>query len=128
MLYLAFLIIAYHVVRKAGVGEYRETACNLALVIGIFAGIVGCVSAYMAWDDTFAMLNVLVIVLAFALRFAAKYLAKLYNDKERERAEMIELEIASRRRFDDSPVYTDDTTFDDEELRFGKGGWTDPKL
>lgn len=127
MLDLAFLVIAYYVVRKASIGEYRETACNLALVVGIFAGIAGCVVAYMKWDNRLAMLNVLVMALAFALRFAAKRLAKLYNDKERERSELIELEIASHRRFNDSPVYTDDT-FDDEELRFGKGGWTDPKL
>lgn len=127
MLDLAFLVIAYYVIKKASIGEYRETACNLALVVGIFAGIAGCVTAYMKWDNKFGLLNIIVMVLAFALRFAAKRLAKLYNDKEIERSELIELEIASRRRFDDSPVYTDDT-FDDEELRFGKGGWTDPKL
>lgn len=128
MLDLAFLAIAIYVVRKASIGEYRETACNVALVVGILAGIVGCIVAFRDWDNGLEMLNALVIVFAFALRFAAKKLAKLYNDKERERAEMIELEIASRRRFNDSPVYTDDTFFDEEEVRFGKGGWTDPKL
>lgn len=130
MLDLAFLVIGIYVFIKANNGEYKETACNIALVVGILAGLTGCIVAISKWDGVFATLNMIVMLMAFGLRFMARHLVKLYHDRELEREEALQREIYLHSRFDNlnqKPVYTDDT-FDDEELRFGKGGYTDPKL
>ena len=126
MLDLAFLAVAIFVFIKANKGEYNETACNIALVVGIIAGVVGCISGISAGRGMFVFLNVIVIIGAFGLRFAAKLLARLYVEKLIADEEAREREIRMHTRFDNSkgPVYTDET-FDDEELRFGKGGYTD---
>ena len=126
MLDLAFLAVAVFVIIKADKGVYNETACNIALVVGIIAGIFGCVTGISKGMGLFVTLNIIVIIGAFGLRFAAKYLAKLYNEKQIADTEKWEREISERARFSDPhrpPVYTDDN-FDDEELRFGKGGYT----
>lgn len=127
MLDLAFLAVAIFVITKASKGEYHETACNIALVVGIIAGVLGCVTGISKSLGLFVTLNVIVIIGAFGIRFAAKHLAKLYNDKQIADTEAWERERRERARFsnpDRPPVYTDET-FDDEELRFGKGGYTD---
>ena len=130
MLDLAFLAVAIFAVVKASRGEYNETACNIALVVGVIAGAVGCVVGITKGDGTFVFLNIIVMGGAFALRFAAKRLADLYIDKLVADREKWEREARDHSRFSDpnrSPVYTDDT-FDDEELRFGKGGYTESNI
>lgn len=130
MLDFVFLGLLIYVCIMAENGIYKETACNIALVVGILAGIVGSVEAIAKNDGTFLFLNIIVMVIAFALRFAAKLLAKLYLDKQEAILEEFERDRYLRSRFNDAnrkPVYTDDN-FDDEELRFGKGGYTDPKF
>lgn len=130
MLDLVFLGLFIYVCLKADKGEYKETACNIAMVVGILAGIVGSVYAIAKNNGAFLSLNMIVMVMAFALRFVAKLLAKLYLDKQAALFEEYERDRYLHSRFDDSngkPVYTDEN-FDDEELRFGKGGYTDPKL
>lgn len=128
MLDLVFLAVAVFVFVKANKGEYHETACNIALVIGIIAGVMGCIVGTMRGQGLFVFLNVIVFVGAFGLRFAARQLAKLYVDKMIADQEALEREINMRKRYPDKkPVYDDDN-FDDEELRFGKGGYKDPKL
>lgn len=125
MLDLVFLAVGIFVIFKAGRGVYNETACNIALVVGIIAGVFGCINAIGKNDFKFLLLNVLVMIFAFAIRFAAKHLAKMYNDREYERQQALEEELRRHTRFPDKdPIYTDET-FDDEELRFGKGGYTD---
>ena len=127
MLDLVFLAVAIFVIAKANKGEYNETACNIALVVGVIAGVLGCVTGISKGMGPFVTLNIIVMVGAFGLRFAAKHLAKLYNEQQIAETERLEREIRDRARFSDpdrQPVYTDDT-FDDEELRFGKGGYTD---
>lgn len=130
MLDLAFLAVGIYVFVWANRGVYKEAVCNIALVIGILAGIVGCVAGISRGDGLFVTLNLVVCVLAFVLRFAAKHLVKLYNEKERERLETIEREHRSRMRTNspEEHVVNNDDNFDDEELRFGKGGYTDPKI
>lgn len=111
-------------------GIYKEIACNIALVVGILAGVFGSIKAIGRNDGTFLFLNIIVMILAFAVRFIARLLAKLYLDKQAAITAEYERERYLRSRFDDEnrkPVYTDDN-FDDEELRFGKGGYTDPKF
>lgn len=130
MLDLAFLAVAVFAIYKANKGEYNETACNIAMVVGIIAGVFGCVVGITKGQGMFVFLNVIVICGSFGLRFAAKHLAKLYVDKIAAETEAWEKEARDHARFSDpdkKPVYTDDT-FDDEELRFGKGGFTDQTI
>lgn len=120
MLDIAFLALGIYVFVWANRGVYKKTACNIALVIGILAGIVGCVAGIRRGDGLFVTMNLLVCILAFVLGFAARHLVKVYNEKERERLEAIEHERRSRLRTNDPEervVYNDDN-FDDEELRF----------
>lgn len=124
MLDLVFLGIMIYVIVKADKGEYKETACNIGLVIGILAGVVGCVAAITRNDFKFLFLNIIVMLMSFALRFVARHLVKLYVDKQAALTAEYERDMQRRSRFDTDPVYTDDT-FDDEEKRFGKGGWSD---
>ncbi len=130
MLDLVFLILGIYIIVKAEKGEYKETACNFALVVGILAGIFGIIDAFFNNNDTMAFLNVVVMLMAFGIRFAARLLVKLYLDKRAEESERYEHDKRLYSKFDDlnkEPIYTDEN-FDDEELRFGKGGYTDPKL
>lgn len=130
MLDIVFLILMIYVYIYALKGIYKETACNIALVTGIIAGLIGCIQALMSNNDVMVTLNIIIMVMAFGLRFAARKLVNLYHDKEIREAEEREHDLWLHSRTDvrkHDPVYTDDN-FDDEELRFGKGGYTDPKL
>lgn len=129
MLDLAFLVLMIYVCVKANKGEYKETAVNVALVIGILAGLVGCIAAISKNDAKFLFLNIIVMLMSFGLRFAARHLVKLYNDKQAKLTAEYERDIRLHSRFDDNIAtgYTDDN-FDDEELRFGKGGWSDNNM
>lgn len=124
MLDIAFLVLMIYIYVKATKGEYKETACNIALVIGILAGVVGCVIAITRNDFKFLFLNIIVMLMGFALRFVARHVVKLYNDKQAQLTAEYERDMQRRSRFNTDPVYSDDD-FDDEEKRFGKGGWTD---
>lgn len=126
----AFLVLLIYVCVKADKGEYKETACNIAMVSGILAGIIGCTYSIAKNDGIFVFLNIIVMAMAFAVKFVAKLLAKLYLDKQAALFEEYERDRYLHSSFDDEnkkPVYTEDN-FDDEELRFGKGGYTDPKF
>lgn len=133
MLDLAFLVVAVIAIVKANKGEYSEFFCNLAMIVGIIAGVVGCVVGIMAGQGMFVFLNIIVMVGAFGLRFAAKRLVQLTLDKEiadreaMEEAMNREPKMRVRLTKDDKPVYTDEN-FDDEELRFGKGGYSGDKF
>lgn len=130
MLDLAFLFIMIYVIVNANKGIYKETACNAGVVVGLLAAIVGCIVAYTNSDTRFALLNLVVALMAFGLPFAAKHLAKLHLERQVELLEQYEEERRRRMRNpeDLSKIIYDDDNFDDEELRFGKGGYTDPKL
>ena len=131
MLDLAFLILGIYVyIQASKYGLYKETVCNIAVVCGILAAVVGTLVALANGDAIFGVANLIVAVLAFLLPFGAKHLVKLYHEKEVELYEQYERERIARMRNPEEEmkyVYTDDN-FDDEELRFGKGGYTDPKL
>ncbi|MCI5578253.1 MAG: hypothetical protein MR364_01960 [Oscillospiraceae bacterium] len=131
MLDLVFLGLGIYIFVKASKGEYKETACNVALVVGILAAIVGAVCAIVTHNDTLVFMNIIVMIIAFGIRFAAKHLVKLYLDKLAEETAQLEheeyLRSGYRNPSEKKPVYTDEN-FDDEELRFGKGGYTDNKL
>lgn len=130
MLDLIFLAVGIYAFVKAMHGEYKETACNIALVTGILAGALGCVYAIAKGDGQFLWLNMIVMVLAFALRFAARHLVKMYIDKQVAETEAREKDEYLHAKFRDPNAITGytDENFEDEDLRFGKGGWTDPKI
>lgn len=131
MLDLAFLILGIYVyIQASKYGLYKETVCNIAVVCGILAAIIGSLVALSKGDTIFGVANLLVAIFALLLPFGAKYLVKQYHEKEVELYEKYERERIARMRNPEEEmkhVY-DDFNFDDEELRFGKGGYTDPKL
>lgn len=129
MLDLAFLIILIYVIVYANKGIYKETACKAGMVVGLLAAAVGCLVAMAKGDFKFAVLNFFVAGMSFGLPFAARHLVKLDLDRQVAEFERLEKERQMRSRNAD-PIITgyDDDNFDDEELRFGKGGYTDPKL
>lgn len=114
-------------------GVYKETLCNIATVVGILAAIIGFVVMFLkspSNDPTPVFLRVIELVFAFTLRFISRHFVKLYNDKIDEEQRKINESISRYTRDDQNakpPVYNDNN-FDDPELRFGKGGYTEPKL
>lgn len=89
MLDLIFLILMIIVLIKAFKGDFCETLCNVAMVIGIIASVIGmiiCFAADTTFLDMFApaemgILNLLVFVVAVLLKPAARLLVKTRQDK-----------------------------------------------
>lgn len=133
MLDLVFLIFLVITLFFALRGVYKETLCNIATVVGILAAIIGFVVMFLqssSNDPTPVFLRVIELVFAFTLRFISRHFVKLYNDKIDEEQRKINESISRYTRGDQNakpPVYNDNN-FDDPELRFGKGGYTEPKL
>ena len=133
MLDLIFLALLIIVIVKSMNGVFLDTLCNIATVVGIIAAIVGLVTAFFqsaSSDSAPLFLNIFVLLFAVLLRKIAQQFVKLYEDKQRMLAEQREAEVSRYTREDEKkrpPVYTDET-FDDPELRFGKGGYTDNDL
>lgn len=128
MLSLVFLALMLTVLIFAFRGEFKETLCTAATVVGIIAALVGLVSGFLTKGAGAApLLNIAVLVFAALLRKTALQFVKLYDDKRREEREKLEAAISRYSRETDQkldPVYNEDN-FDDPELRFGKGGYTD---
>ena len=133
MLDLIFLVLLVIVIIRAMNGIFHEALCNAATVVGIIAAIVGFVTAFfqtVSSNRAPLFLNIFVLLFAVLLRKIARQFVKLYDDKQRMIAEQREAEVSRYTREDEKkrpPVYTDET-FDDPELRFGKGGYTDNDL
>lgn len=133
MLDLVFLVLMLIALIYAMRGEFRETLCNVAAVIGVVAALIGIISAFINTSSTNGAplaLNIFLLILAVLLRRFAKQFVKLYEEKERENAEKLLAETSRYARDNEKalpPVYTEDN-FDDPELRFGKGGYTDNDL
>ena len=130
LVFLVFLVITLFFALR---GVYKETLCNIATVVGILAAIIGFVVMFLkspSNDPTPVFLRVIELVFAFTLRFISRHFVKLYNDKLDEEQRKINESISRYTRDDQNakpPVYNDNN-FDDPELRFGKGGYTEPKL
>ncbi|MBD5111644.1 MAG: hypothetical protein HDT42_03810 [Ruminococcaceae bacterium] len=128
MLDFAFLILFIIVIFRSLKGHFDEFLSNIAIVVGVLAGFLGIFISGMgnlASSNRMILLNVVVIVSAVGQRYAAKHFAKLYNDKiEQSRKKLEEdIEMHSRKRNDSEyRIYEED--FDNEEIRFGKGGLT----
>lgn len=125
MLDIVFLVLMVIVLVKANQGIFMETLCKVALVVGILAGITGLISAFfMEGTGAFGLINLAVVLFACFLKPVAKHFVKLYEYKIVQSDEEYRKAIAHYKHDDKPAVYTDDT-FDDPELRFGKGGFTD---
>lgn len=120
MLDLIFAVLMIVIIVKANKGEVSETLCNVALVIGILAGVLGLVQAFISkGSSNFWILNIIVMLIAFVLKRVAQHFAKLYNNKKLD----IETEyrIARERcsRFNSTPGQNYD--YDDPNNRFSGG-------
>lgn len=110
MLDLLFLVLMIITLVKAIKGDYNETLCNIALVVGIIAAVLGMISALFgntANAFSFGMLNILVLAIAVALRPVAKHFAKLYQDKLDEQIRIIEEETKRVNENIERPVTRD---------------------
>lgn len=132
MLNLVFLILMVLVIYKALHGELADTLCNFAIAVGVIGALIGIVSAILSKSATSAalFLNIFVLIFAACLKLIARQFVKLYKDKEERESERLRAEYERYTRAESNPVPTvyNDDNFDDPEIRFGKGGYTDPKL
>lgn len=133
MLDLVFLVLMLIVLGYALRGEFQETLCNVATVIGVIAALIGLISVFFKTSSTNGVplsLNLFLLIFSILLRRFAQRFVKLYEEKERANAEKQLAQLSRYSRDTDKalpPVYTEDN-FDDPELRFGKGGYTDNDL
>lgn len=129
LVFLVFLVITLFFALR---GVYKETLCNIATVVGILAAVIGFVVMFLqssSNDPAPVFLRGIEMIFAFSLRFIARHFVKLYNDKVEEEERKTNESISRYTREDPNAkaVYNDDN-FDDPEIRFGKGGYTEKKL
>ncbi len=121
MLDLVFLVLMIIVLVNAIRGNFLETPCNVAIVIGFLAAIIGVITAFLSTGSSSGaafFLNILCAVIAGLLKPAAKHFVKLYNNKLAEEQERLSRELERMDRFNNKPpVYTEEN-FDDPNLRF----------
>lgn len=127
MLDLIFLVLFIYIIVRSLKGYYNEKLCNVAMVIGILAAVAGIfLYSYTRQSNSDKMfsLNMLVLGIAIAQRYAARHFAKLYNDKIEQSRKNLErdIELHSRKR-NGSNYQIAESDFDNEEIRFGKGGF-----
>ncbi len=118
MLDLIFLVLMIVIIVKANNGEVNDTLCNVALVIGVLAGIFGLVQEIFNPGYIWG-LNILVMLFAFVLKRVAQHFAKLHND----RIDQIEEEYrkAAARHSRDKDPNSGIANYDDPNVRFGGG-------
>lgn len=84
MLDLVFLVLMIAVLLKSLKGDFNLTLCSVATVVGVIAAIVGIITAFFSNEANsygLGFLNILVLIIAFLLKPAAKHFAKLYQNK-----------------------------------------------
>ena len=119
LIFCALMIII--VVRANTRGEVNDTMCNVALVVGILAGVVGLVQAFFTEGENFIwVLNIIVMLMAFVLKRVAKHFAKLHDQKIEEIQEEYRKGVERRQRHLGESQYVN-TDFDDPNVRFGGG-------
>lgn len=95
MLDLIFLVLMIIIFIKAFQGTYNETLCNVALVIGIIASVIGMINCFfldMFSPSSMGLLNLAVFLVAIFQKPAAKLLVKNQKEKEAEQLRSIEEE------------------------------------
>ncbi len=120
MLDLIFAVLMIVIIVKANNGEVNDTLCNVALVIGSLAGILGLVRAFfIEGDDVFWILNIIVMLFAFVLKRIAQHFAKLHNDKIAQFEEDYRKAAVHHAR--DKDPNSGIVNYDDPNVRFGGG-------
>lgn len=102
MLDLIFLVLMIIIFIKAFQGTYNETLCNVALVTGIIASVIGMINCFvtdssvvfldMFSPSSMGLLNLVVFLIAIFQKPAAKLLVKNQKEKEAEQLRSIEEE------------------------------------
>lgn len=125
MLDLIFLIMFIIIIFRSLHGYYNKKLCKVATIIGIAAAIIGILYSYLvpSANSPEPIFNVLVLGIAIAQRYVAQHFAKLYNDKVAQSQKELDdyIELHSHKR--DTGYHMNDEDFDNEEIRFGKGGF-----
>lgn len=131
MLNIVFLILMIIVIYKAIHGELAETLCNFSMVVGVICAAIGIVVAVLGKSHNPAMLilNIAVLVYSVCLKKVARHFVRLYEDKVAREEEMLraDMERYVRTEANAVPIIYNDDNFDDPELRFGSGGYTENK-
>lgn len=132
MFNLPFLVLMVTTFYYAMHGKYKERLCGITVIVGIATGLFGVVVTLttVPAGNSFlpSVLYLMVAVFsALLLKKMAMRFVTLYEDKQREETERFLKSVKRRDSAEDKPYYTDDN-FDDPELRFGKGGYTDNDL
>lgn len=118
MLDLIFLVLMIVVIVQASNGKVNDTLCDVALVIGILAGIVGLVSAFsIPGYGLFWTLNIVIMLMGLFLRKVACRFADLHNRQVEEVQEKYRKWKKLHSRDDGKEMYKD-INFDDPEVRF----------
>lgn len=118
MLDLIFCVLMIIIIVKANNGEVNDTLCNVALVIGFLAGILGLVQAFFIRGESyFWLLNIIVMLMAFALKKVAQRFAALH-DRKIEAFQEEYRKRAERRHLNRGEVEYINTDFDDPNVRF----------
>ena len=122
MLDLAFAILMVVIIVKANKGEVSDMLCNIALVVGILAGFLGLVQAFFLKGNHFWILNIVVMLFAFALKRIAQQFAKLHDQKMEEFREEYRKSLERHSRNSGRNGFSEkDYDFDDPNIRFGGG-------
>lgn len=120
MLDLIFLVLFVIIIVRANKGFVSDTLCNVALVIGILAGIIGLIQAFfIKGSNNFWIMNIIVMLIAVALRRVAYHFAKLFRDKEDEIERQYQEATKRYSRLDEDKQA--DINYDDPNVRFGGG-------
>ncbi len=120
MLDLIFVVLMIVIIVKANNGEVNDTLCNVALVIGVLAGILGVVQTIFSSNgNSLWGLNILVMLFAFALKRVAQHFAKLHNDKIAQIEE--EYRKANIHHARDNDPNSGSVNYNDPNVRFGGG-------
>lgn len=112
MLDLVFLVLMIIVLTKSLKGEVNILLCNIAIVVGFIAALFGIVSSFFSTTgDSFGMgiLNILVLLIAVALKPVAKHFAQLYQNKIDEQVRLYNEEVERHQANFNRPVARDNT-------------------
>lgn len=125
MLDLIFCVLMIIIIVKANKGVVNDTLCNVALVFGFLAGIFGIIQAFSFKQyNSFWLLNILIMLMAFALKRVADHFAKLHNQKIEEMEERYRKAIEKNSQNAGTDRYAN-VDFDDPNVRFGGGNGKD---
>ncbi len=84
MLDLVFLVLMIIVLLRSLKGDFNLLMCNIAVVVGVVAAIVGIITSFFSDDansNILGFLNIFVLIIAFLLNPVARKFAKLYQNK-----------------------------------------------